>query len=465
MKHLRISESGRHFCTADGEPFFWLADTAWELFHRLDRDGVEHYLSDRAAKQFNVIQAVGLAELDGLTDPNAYGERPLIDLDPLKPNERYWNHVDWVIDRAATFGMRVALLPTWGDKWNRARGVGPEVFTPDNAREFAFWLATRFRDRGIIWVLGGDRGIETDAHRRIILNMARAVREADPDALISFHPPGGQGSINVFPQADWLSFHMWQSGHSRNSANHQLIAQTLAAEPKPVIDAEPGYEDHPASFKLENGYLEAYDCRKALYWSVFSGAAGHTYGAHPIWQFWQKGRSPITCVRRSWREALDLPGASQMRHAKELIAATSMHVRIPDASLVRSTHAEPGRQVVACRDPGRRCVLAYLPFYDPLTLDVAALAGERLMAEWFDPRSGIRRKAADVPRTAQPITFQPPAGEGPDWVLVLSDGFERPTGAARDTIAASSEHGEVDGSCRASPVVDPFRKTVGSRRT
>jgi hypothetical protein len=45
--------------------FFWLGDTAWELFHRLTREEAERYLENRRAKRFTVIQAVALAELDG----------------------------------------------------------------------------------------------------------------------------------------------------------------------------------------------------------------------------------------------------------------------------------------------------------------------------------------------------------------------------------------------------------------
>ena len=46
-----------------GTPFFYLGDTAWELFHRLDREEADEYLSLRAAQGFHVIQAAALAEL------------------------------------------------------------------------------------------------------------------------------------------------------------------------------------------------------------------------------------------------------------------------------------------------------------------------------------------------------------------------------------------------------------------
>lgn len=97
LPRLKVSDNRRFLVTADGAPFFWLGDTAWELFHRLDRSETERYLRDRAAKGFNVIQAVALAELDGLRTPNANGDLPLHDLDPTRPNKAYFQHVDWVL--------------------------------------------------------------------------------------------------------------------------------------------------------------------------------------------------------------------------------------------------------------------------------------------------------------------------------------------------------------------------------
>jgi len=97
LPRLKVSDNRRFLVTADGRPFFWLADTAWELFHRLDRSEAEQYLTDRAAKGFTVIQAVVLAELDGLTEPNRYGYVPLIDKDPRRPAVRPAVGNDWVL--------------------------------------------------------------------------------------------------------------------------------------------------------------------------------------------------------------------------------------------------------------------------------------------------------------------------------------------------------------------------------
>jgi hypothetical protein len=117
----KISADGRFLLQSDGRPFFYLADTAWELFHRLDREQATRYLQDRASKGFTVIQAVALAELDGLIDPNPCGRLPLVDLDPARPavvegpENDYWDHVDFIVDNANDLGLVLGFLPTWAD--------------------------------------------------------------------------------------------------------------------------------------------------------------------------------------------------------------------------------------------------------------------------------------------------------------------------------------------------------------
>ena len=152
---LKVSANHRFLVDESGAPFFWLGDTAWELFHRLTREESEDYLENRRQKGFNVIQAVALAEFDGLRVPNAYGEVPFFDLDPARPNEAYFTHLDWVIARAAQKGLYIGLLPTWGDKVNRMWGAGPQVFDQASARAYGAWIGRRYRQAAnIIWILG-----------------------------------------------------------------------------------------------------------------------------------------------------------------------------------------------------------------------------------------------------------------------------------------------------------------------
>ncbi|MBC8163518.1 MAG: glycoside hydrolase family 140 protein [Roseiflexaceae bacterium] len=433
---MRVSSNHRFLTHADGRPFCYLGDTAWELFHRLNRAEATFYLEQRAAQGFTVIQAVLLAELDGLRVPNAQGDLPLIELDPTKLNEPYFAHVDWVIDKAAALGLQLGLLPTWGDKWNKGEwGAGPEIFTPENARAYGELLGRRYADSPLIWIVGGDRVVENERHHTIIRAMAEGLRAGDGGHhLISFHPRGGGASSEYFHEAGWLDFNMVQSGHARNRDNYHMISADYGRVPiKPCMDAEPGYEDHPAGFDLNNGYLDDYDARKALYWALFAGAHGHTYGCHPIWQFWDTGRVPISAARRRWHEAVALPAASHMRHAHALLHSRPIFSRIPDQNLLADGAGEGTYHTRACRAADGRYALIYMPVGGELRVNTAALVGAALVAHWFDPRTGTAQRIGTHTRGDE-ATFTAPAG-GPDWVLVLDDaarGFAAPGGASID---------------------------------
>ena len=54
---LKVSENRRFVVHADGTPFFYLGDTAWELFHRLNRERRSNTWKP-AGEGFTVIHAV-----------------------------------------------------------------------------------------------------------------------------------------------------------------------------------------------------------------------------------------------------------------------------------------------------------------------------------------------------------------------------------------------------------------------
>ncbi|MDR2968771.1 MAG: DUF4038 domain-containing protein, partial [Tannerellaceae bacterium] len=155
---LTVSPNRRFLIHADGTPFFYMGDTAWELFHRLNETEVERYLENRRAKGFTVIQAVILAELDGLNTPNRNGHTPLHSNNPETPDEDYFRWVDKVIRIAESKGLYIGLLPTWGDKVDPQWGKGPVVFTPQSATAYGKFLGQRYKNTSnIIWINGGDR--------------------------------------------------------------------------------------------------------------------------------------------------------------------------------------------------------------------------------------------------------------------------------------------------------------------
>ena len=433
---LSVSENQRYLTHEDGTPFFYLGDTAWELFHRTDRKEADMYLEDRAAKGFTVIQAVALAELEGLRTPNSYGHVPLFENDPSRPavkdgpNNDYWDHVDYVVDKAESLGMYIGMLPTWGDKWNLKWGVGPEVFTPDNAEAYGRWLGERYKDKPIIWILGGDRPIEKPGHLEIVRAMAKGIKEGDEGRnLMTYHPSGRRNSATKFHQDEWLDFDMIQSGHARPARpNHEFMTENLALKPqKPTLDGEPCYEDHPVKGPVwdkrsEPGaylpWFDEYDVRRPAYESMLAGACGHTYGNHNIWQMWLPGREPISIARTPWPQSLNHPGAQQMTYMRGLFEARPFSQLIPDQSIVRNAGESEAR---SARLKDGSSIIVYLPKGGSVRVNVSGLAPGKVIAYWFNPRQNSAQLLGTLAR-ADTMEFHAPAvGRNNDWVLVLDN--------------------------------------------
>lgn len=437
LPKLKVSQNGRFIVTEKGEPFFWLGDTAWQIFHNLNREDVDIYLNDRAKKGFNVIQAVLLAELNGLDISNAYGHKPLINNDPEKPDIKdgpqndYWDHTDYIIKKANSLGIYIGVLPTWGDKWNKKWGAGPEIFNPHNAEVYGEWLGKRYKNYGVIWILGGDRPVENDTQKEIIRAMARGLRRGDGGAhLITFHPSGGSGSAQYFHKEDWLDINMRQNGHVAEYTGRydQTLVDYNLTPIKPVLDGEPIYEDHPVSFDAKKlGHSITIDVRRPIYWDVFNGACGHTYGHHSIWQMWTPQRTPINNPLLPWYEAIHQPGATQMQYAKNLILSRPYLTRIPDHDVIvtdRVPTSVPGAgryRFVATRDSNGSYAMVYAPIGRAFKVKMNKISGPKVKAYWYNPRDGSSKLIGEFTNQGEREFTPPDKGEMIDWVLVLDD--------------------------------------------
>ena len=430
---LRVSEDGHYLQFEDGKSFFWLGDTGWELFHRLKKEEIAFYLENRRQKGFTVIQAVVLAEFSGLTRPNQYGEIPLIDEDPTRPNEKYFQLVDYTVKLAMSKNLFMGMLPTWGNKVTKQWGEGPVVFNESNAYVYGKWIGHRYKNYpNIIWILGGDRPATDDEHdwRSIWRSMAKGITEGtEGQALIAYHPSGGQRSTSQYIHDEaWLNINMMQSGHG---SGHDVpvwdwIARDRALSPtKPTLDAEPNYEDHPVNprpkWDSANGYFNDYDVRKQTYRSVFSGACGVTYGHHSVWQFWSLREQKINYADCYWTDAIDRPGAYQVGYLKKLIGSRPQLKRVPDNALVVSGQGDKGEHICSFRSTDSSYAMIYLPYGKKIEVTPKSIKGIKIAAWWYNPRNGKARFIGLLKRQDHMNFVTPTTGWMNDWVLVLDD--------------------------------------------
>lgn len=449
----QISESATHLETSDGQTFVWLGDTAWELFHRLDREEAIAYLDNRAAQGFTVIQAVILAELDGLRRPNAYGHVPLHDLDPRRPNEAYFEHVDFIIRSAADRGLVLGLLPTWGDKVpSKSGGAGPLVFTPENAAAFGTFLGQRYAEQPVVWILGGDRDPDTANAAEIWQAMGQALKTATGGRqLATYHPRGWSTSAQFFHDADWLDFNMFQSGHELGIVPmDRLTAETAGRTPrKPFVNGEPAYEDIPIRFweyidfgqpgprrvptgvlnaegfivkpdHFAHGFVTAGDVRRQAYMTFLLGAAGYTYGNNAIWQMYQVGKDIALPTLTDWREALDRPGARAMRHVRALWESRPLGLLRPAPEALH-TAPEPrdGYPALVGHATDGSYLIAHLPHGGEIAIKGTYFTAGPLTAWWFNPRDGTAERTVTRRGIETGLIHATAPTAGEDWLLVI----------------------------------------------
>jgi uncharacterized protein DUF4038/collagenase-like protein with putative collagen-binding domain len=235
--------------------------------------------------------------------------------------------------------------------------------------------------------------------------------------------------LNLIPNP-MLDFNMRQNGHGDRTKVWQRIADDYAREPvKPVLDGEPLYEDHPIGFDSVNqGYSNAHDIRRFLYLELFAGAFGHTYGHHTVWQFHAPKRGEgINRPLENWQEALESPGAWQVRHARALLESRPFLDRIPDQGLVVPSSvpdAVPGtgaRRIQGTRAADGRYGMVYSASSRSYVLCTDFLSGDVLRFWSFNPRDGTHVDLGLFDKRLRVQVSPPFLGENADFVLVVDD--------------------------------------------
>ncbi len=453
---LQVSKENPHYLAyQDGKPFFWLADTGWEMIHRLNRAEIDTYIENRKAKGFNVIQTVLISEFihsDKLT--NYYNDSIFINENPDRPavtpgnnteNDKeydYWDHVDYAVKTAESKDMYLAFVPGWGE-WVIPRTDKALFNTNEQTYDYGWFLGNRYRNnKNIIWILGGDRhpderpnGLELwRAMAEGIADGTNNVKKMDGIAdysttLMTYH--SFMSSSKWFHDDKWIDFDMWGSYHAEvnnSKAYQQVTADWNLPCPKPTINGEPCYEAAGINYAIEdNGYFTPTDVRMAAYWSVFSGAAGFTYGAQPIWQFTDETRKKLSSkTTMNWKEGMELPGAFQIGILKRLMESFPMIDLVPDQSMIVAGQGDCGSYSCAIR--GKNHVFVYIPTGNKITIGLGKISGKVVAASWFDPRTGNQTKIGELENTGEK-SFEVPgmskdlswlrSGRGCDWVLVL----------------------------------------------
>ena len=410
---LTVSDNQRFLMHENGTPFFWQGETGWLLPERLDRAEAEWYLQRCREEGYNVVQ---IQVIDGVPAINIYGQ-PSHPLPTAKATGYgYWDHLDYIVDLAQQNGIYIGMVAIWGGL------VKAGKLSVEEARKYGTFLANRYKNKpNIIWFMGGD--IQGDIKPEVWNALATSIKAIDKNHLMTYHPRGRYTSAKWWSKAAWMDFHTFQSGHRKygqrmgntdypipdntEEDNWMYVDSTWAYKPiKPVLDAEPSYEDIPMGLHDKNEpRWKACDVRRYAYWSVFAGSCGHTYGHNAIMQMLKPGYPTSYGDAgdvKTWYQGLNAPGFQQMKFLSQLILSLPYFDRIPDQSII----VENGKQydrLIATR--GNDYLLVYNYTSRNMKIDLTKIAGDRKNVWWMNAGTGNLRYLGEY--ESKVLTFRP----------------------------------------------------------
>ncbi len=437
---VRIVPDHRHFEYADAAPFFLLADTLWAgntarcgLGANGDGPFFQH-LADRRAKGFTAILMQYFHGYGDYPDSPGHGNeggKPYSDIRTKSLNPAHFQALDGRMRAIWDRGFVAAIPATWWGKTNNC------VFTPVDARRMSAYCAVRYGAFNAIWSLSGEYqyafkdcgwtpadftvlGEEVQKH-----NPYRHPLSIHPSGQVTWQPPHNVQSSRPFQGQSWLDHHWLQTGQSVDRMYNIVtrLEENRALEPPmPVFCSEAYYE-------RADDAETAYHTRWQVWTAMLNGAAGFGYGAQGVWQFLdpvdptgETGKKTKESV--AWREAMRLPGSSQVGHARTMLTSLDWWKLQPrrDALLVDGKpNPLPDKKDLSppqAASIGDQAWVIYIPRGNAdRKLALSGVGGPSPAGRWFDPRTGKFLGPAVVLVSGVLPTRPGPADE--DWVLLI----------------------------------------------
>ncbi len=407
MFPLSVQSGVRHLVTASGGAFLLHADISGAMTTNLTREDAVQYLDDRRARNYTTIIDSVIEHTFARNAPaNIYGDQPFTTPgDFTTPNEPYWQHVDYVLDRAAERGFLMIMVTAWHGVNGGSEGWYSQLVAngATKLRTYGRFLGQRYaRFNNILWLQGGDYNPPDKTLARAI---ALGINDFIPNALQSAHCARGTSPLDYWRGESWLNVNNVYTGSSVAVASRAQYAQP---EQMPFFLAEAYFE----------GTATVMDFRTYAYHALLSGGCGEASANDAVLNFdWDS-------TAGQWKSHLDSPGSRSMTQLYALFSSVRWDLLMPDTTHVFLTGSiQTGQaEAVAAVASDRSFGMCYAPTGRTLTVDLTKLAGPNVTARWFNPATGAFTTISGSPFAANSTrSFATPAGgtNQPDWVLLL----------------------------------------------
>ena len=408
---LKLSSSKRYLTDQYNMPFFWSGDAAWSLIAQLNIKEADLYLDNRKEKGFTVIM-VSLIEHKFSTNApaNIHSEAPFNDIPFVSPNEKYFEHADYIIKAAAQRNIVVLLAPLYLGYDCKDEGWCTEVkaASPDDLHAWGRYVGTRYKNfSNIIWLIGGDTNPAQVKDK--VLAMVEEMREVDTLHLFSAHNQPETMAITPWPEEPWLSVN---NVYSYDSTIYKYYMKAYNHIPvMPYYQVESAYENEHNSTPQQ--------LRSQAYRAILSGAMGHVFGNCPVWHF---GSFKKWCNLDDWEIEMNNSGSTSMDYLQRLFRSRSWQTLIPDFEnkIITSGYGTWGSKdhVASARSSDGSTIIAYLPSKRTVMVNMSMIGGEKANCWWYDPSNG--KAIPIVTYASNGFRSFTPDSEG-DRVLVIDD--------------------------------------------
>lgn len=407
---LCVSADGTHLEHADGTPFFWLADTAWNGVMRGGDQDWDRYLAMRADQQYTVIHFVSPNWRGDAKDE--FGLAACTEDHPIRIHPQFFQEKDRRVAMINEHGLIASPVLLWSLLESDLGYKLPEA----DAIRLARYIVARYGAYQLVWLLGGDGDYAKMGYDRF-KHIGRGVFANRHDRLVTLHPCGQSWPNEQYRDESWMDLLGYQSGHGDAPDHVKWLIDGPVVEyrenkpQKPVINLEPNYEG-AFGYQLNSPFTD-YHVRRASYWScLLSPTAGVTYGHDSIWN-WNKQTGPSeghgnwgNGAVEPWQSGLDTPGIRSMTVLRKFFESLDWSTLKPAPQLLATQpgDADAANFIAVAQTDDGKCVVAYTPVGGKVDLDTTGY-----VVRWFDPRTG---KWSDATDTQTP--------DDQDWLLVLN---------------------------------------------
>ena len=413
---LTVSADGRRFAHADGTPFFWMFDTAWNGVMKSSPEDWNFYLKLRRSQGFTGIQSV-MTQWRAFVEDRE-GETAFSGTEAISINPRFFARLDEKVAAVNRQGLFAALVLLWA-----CTPKDPGYYLPEeDALILARYIKCRYDAFQVVWFLGGDGDYLGETAERW-KRLGQRIFGSDRDRLVTMHPKGMHWLGNEFRKEEWYDFVGYQSGHMWSEERFHWLTWGPAATGwdvspvKPVIDLEPRYDHHRHVGTQQ--YYSAQEVRNGLYWNLLNTpAVGVTYGSNGVWPWNEKREVPMDHPDAGeappWFEAVCSEGGESVKYLRRFFDIVGWHHLFPaqEVLAVQPGAEEPLSHIAVARCKKTGDLVVYLPKQGTVELKADALEG-LASYRWYRPSEGCFY--AKRPIEVDSSMFEAP-GSG-DWLL------------------------------------------------